>query len=272
MLVQPTPYTDVNEALEWLLSQTREILGSRFNGMYVYGSLALGDFSPHGGIPSDIDLVTVTDAELAEGVVLALRDMHARFDAAGSRWATQVECVYVPRGALRRFDPDQGCYPHIQRGETLDMDCIDCTWIPQLHVLREYGIVLAGPEPRTLIEPFSPEDLRRSMVRGIEGWPAQLCREPLPLGSWGLRGFTVLTMCRMLHTLETGTVVPKRVAARWAQGKLPGPMAVLIDWALAPTESGVDAAAGSVNATLNLIRYVREHCRQWDTASRHSRK
>lgn len=32
----------------------------------------------------------------------------------------------------------------------------------------------------------------------------------------------ILTMCRVLHTLEHGTIVSKPVAARWAQAKLGG--------------------------------------------------
>ena len=40
----PTPYPEVNTVLLDLLSQLQAILGDRFVGLYLYGSLASGDF------------------------------------------------------------------------------------------------------------------------------------------------------------------------------------------------------------------------------------
>jgi predicted nucleotidyltransferase len=53
----PTPYPDVNEVLLTLLDNVRAILGDYFTGMYLYGSLASGDFDPR---RSDIDFLVVT--------------------------------------------------------------------------------------------------------------------------------------------------------------------------------------------------------------------
>ncbi|HVA89763.1 MAG TPA: aminoglycoside adenylyltransferase domain-containing protein [Chloroflexota bacterium] len=259
----PTPHADVNLVVHEFLSDVQSILGPRFVAMYLYGSLALGDFSPPNSpvLSSDIDFVVVTDAELPQALFVALHEMHARFDAGGSPWATQVEIVYIARNALRRYDPDGALCPHIQRGETLVMDRLDSGWIPQLHILREHGIVLAGPDPRTLIDPFSPEDLRRAMARSINEWPARLSHEPLPLHQWGFRVFTVLTMCRMLYTLDSGAVVSKPVAARWAQQTLGERWSTLIEWALAPRQHGIDMAGGGIEETLALVEYALERGR-----------
>src|SRR5690348_13432207 len=105
-------------ALHDLLSGVRTILGEKFFGMYLSGSLALGDFDPH---RSDIDIVVVTGADLSGDLVSALHAMHARFNAGDSVWATEVEAAYIPHAALRRYDPARARHPHIQRGaaETL---------------------------------------------------------------------------------------------------------------------------------------------------------
>ena len=39
-------------------------------------------------------------------------------------------------------------------------------WPIHRHILREQGVVLAGPPPRTLIDPVQPDELREA-VRGI---------------------------------------------------------------------------------------------------------
>ena len=60
-----TQYPEINRLLDSLLSRMRYILREKLVGLYLYGSLATGDFEP--GV-SDIDLlaVTSTDASYAE--------------------------------------------------------------------------------------------------------------------------------------------------------------------------------------------------------------
>ena len=74
-VTQPTPYPDVNAFLHQFLSRVRDILGADFVGLYLYGSLSLGDFDP---ASSDIDAVVATAAPLRSGVVEELRELHAR--------------------------------------------------------------------------------------------------------------------------------------------------------------------------------------------------
>lgn len=61
-----TPFPYVNAVLADLLDRAREILGDQFVGMYLYGSLAGGDFNPQ---RSDIDFVIVTHDLLAQPVI-----------------------------------------------------------------------------------------------------------------------------------------------------------------------------------------------------------
>ncbi|MFX1412149.1 MAG: nucleotidyltransferase domain-containing protein, partial [Promethearchaeota archaeon] len=83
----PTPYPDVNAVLHMLLSGVQTVLGDQFVGMYVFGSLASGDFEPQ---RSDIDFLVVTTDELPEEMLPALEAMHARITASGLKWATKL--------------------------------------------------------------------------------------------------------------------------------------------------------------------------------------
>src|SRR5215469_13557725 len=53
-LLHPTPYADVNAVLHDFLIRIQAILGKHLAGIYLSGSLALGDFDPRS---SDLDLV-----------------------------------------------------------------------------------------------------------------------------------------------------------------------------------------------------------------------
>src|SRR5215831_10251845 len=78
---QPTPYPDVNALVHDLLRSLHAILGAQLAGMYLVGSLALGDFQPR---ESDLDLLIVTAGALSDERVAALRNLHQRFDHSAS--------------------------------------------------------------------------------------------------------------------------------------------------------------------------------------------
>ena len=110
-LLHPTPYADVNAVLHDFLIRIQAILGKHLRGMYLSGSLALGDFDPRS---SDLDLVVVTEDALSHDLFVALRQMHARFDTSGSPWAAKVDAVYILQDALRHSAPTLEHYPQIE--------------------------------------------------------------------------------------------------------------------------------------------------------------
>src|SRR5256884_7332845 len=60
-----------------------------------------------------------------------------------------------------RFDPDNNCHPCIQRGShQLLTEEHDRAWVIRRHVVREHGVALAGPDPRTLIDSVDAAELR----------------------------------------------------------------------------------------------------------------
>ena len=145
---QSTGYADVDAVLAHLLAGVRGTLGRQLVGVYLDGSLATGDFAEQS---SDIDVLVVTEDALSDEVVAALGTMHARLATGPSKWARELEVSYIPRRALRRFDPDDNCHLCIQRGsDQLVTEEHDRDWVIHRHVIREHGATLAGPDPCTL--------------------------------------------------------------------------------------------------------------------------
>ncbi|GAC1429752.1 MAG: hypothetical protein NVSMB65_03230 [Chloroflexota bacterium] len=262
----PTPYPDVNAVLEEFLGHIRGILGEHLRGMYLDGSLALGDFNP---ATSDIDYIVTTDGDLSDDQFVALRAMHARFNAGGSPWATEVEAVYLPETAFRRADPENVPRLRIQRGpaEVLVKGHSDRTWCTHWSIVRAHRGVLAGPDPRTIMDPIDPQELRRAMVELVGAWQAELRQDQSMVQSRGPLTYSVLTFCRMLYTLHHGAVVSKPAAARWARQVQEGRWSALIEQALAwrkepaPQQPVHDEER---QATLALLDYVVEQCRLVD--------
>ncbi|MGH7291237.1 MAG: aminoglycoside adenylyltransferase domain-containing protein [Myxococcota bacterium] len=242
---------EVAEVLDSLLAGARAVLGERFIGMYLYGSLATGDFTPE---RSDIDFLVVTDDVLPDAVVASLAEVHARLAATGGRWFAHLEGSYIPRADMRRYDPNAATHPHLSIGEALRIEQHGADWVIQRWVLREHGVVLAGPAPRTFIDPVTQSELRAAIGELLRGfWARQLVENDF-LAPREYQVFAVLSMCRALHTLERGGMLSKDKAARWAIGALDGPWPAIIERALAwphgDQHDGLDETRALIRHTL----------------------
>jgi hypothetical protein len=248
----PTPFPDVNAALSLVLAGVREVLGDRLVGLYLHGSLALGDFEP---LRSDIDFVAVTEDALPEDTVQALRAMHAKITASGLEWAGKLEGSYIPRAAIRRYDPENALHPALRVDGSFDIDYHGSDADLQRHVLREKGITLFGPPAHTLVEPVESDTLRRAALGILREWWVPQIGEPFRLYSREYQAYAVLTMCRILYTVRQGDVVSKPAAARWMLAETGERWADLIDRALAwPREPQPDRLA----ETIAMIRCTTE--------------
>ncbi|MEX2208836.1 MAG: aminoglycoside adenylyltransferase domain-containing protein [Myxococcota bacterium] len=222
--------------------------------MYLYGSLATGDFSP---ATSDVDFVVVTDREVSDAEVAALGAMHARLAASGGL-AASLEGSYIPRDALRRWDPATARHPHLAHDRPFQVEEHGPDWVIQRHVLREHGVVVAGPPPRDWIDPVTPAMLRESVAAVLREFWANHGSSDEFLRPRAYQVFAVQTMCRALHTLATGEIGTKQAAMHWARDALPARFRPAIERALAyPNGDQTDDLEG----TRALIRFALERAR-----------
>jgi hypothetical protein len=227
---EPTPYPDVNTVVLQLFSGAKSILGAHFVGMYLHGSLAGGDFNPE---RSDIDFLVVTAGELPEDKITSLAKLHGQIRHSDLVWSKKVEGDYIPRPFLRRYDPKTSCYPHLGTDGHFEVEPHGSDVILQHYVLRKKGVVIAGPNPKSPIDPIQPDDLRRAARATLDEWWAPMLSNPTLLCSREYQAYAVLTMCRALYTLAYGDVIPKPVAAQWSQKLLGKSWERLIERALA---------------------------------------
>ena len=223
--MQVTPYPAVNALLERLLCGVREVLGNQFVGLYLHGSLAAGDFDP---ARSDIDFLVATRTELPAETVASLAAFHRAVKESDLTWATNFEGSYIPLKALRRHDPDHAVYPCVQVDGSFGLERHGIDWVIQRHLIREKGLTLVGPDPKTLIAPVSAEELRVAARRILREWWAPMLGQPFRLKNSEYQAYAVITMCRILYTVEYGAVVSKPQAGRWAQERLGSPWDGLI--------------------------------------------
>lgn len=250
----PTPYPDVNEILNLLLTRVQEILDDRFVGMYLYGSLSSGDFNLGS---SDIDFLFVTTDPLSEDKVSELEALHNRIWGAGLKWASKLEGAYVPRDLICRHDADGAPCPGVNEGQFY-VARLGSDWIIQRHIVREYGVVLAGPDPKTLIDPITGDEIREAVLGVLREWWFPMLDDPSWLHDHGseYHAFAVISMCRALHALKHGTIVSKPKAILWARERFANPWRSLIDKAVSAARH--EDQGSFLDEALDFIRFTKE--------------
>lgn len=259
--ISPTPHPDVNQILNLLLTNVIEVLQDQFVGMYLFGSLANGDFDQY----SDIDVLIVTDREISSDTFSELHDMHIRLAEFNSPWAVQQEISYIPQDALRRFDPTNNLHPHLDRdkGERLHMMAHASDWIIQRYLLRENGILIAGPDLKTLIDPVEPHELRQAVIDVLPLWANPILKNPSHITGRGYQSYCVLSLCRMLYTIQNKAIVSKRAAAEWGLETLDARWKPLIESAILGRQHGsLKAQPADINQTLKMMQYALEVSKQ----------
>ena len=218
---------EVAGMLDTLLPGIRDRLREKLVGLYLRGSLALGDFIPE---TSDIDVLAVTEWPVNDAEFATLAALHAQIAALPHPYANRVEMAYIDRAALRRFKPGLR-HPTLGQGEALAWSEHRDNWILERWTVRECGVALLGPDPRTLIDPISSDDLRAAARTRLRDWAdwADQPDEPNWLLPRGHQAYVVETMCRALATLACNKLQSKPRAVAWAIATLPEPWRSMVE-------------------------------------------
>ncbi len=178
-------------------------------GAYLHGSATNGGLRPD----SDLDLLVVTERPLDRGERAQVLDLLLRRSGqrATERPGRPLELTSVALPDVRPWRYPPRC--DFLYGEWLRDDLVGGV-VPQPHVnpdlavaltaVRHDGIALHGPPAAELLDPVPPEDLRRAVTDSLGSLLDDLV---------GDERNVLLTLARMVVTLETGEIVPKDVAA-----------------------------------------------------------
>lgn len=245
-------------ALSTWLTTYDEVAPGVVEGLYVVGSVALDDWTPH----SDIDIVAVvadpSDPDLAGDLAAAHAVATQRLDVAvDGPFVAWGDLVVPPVGVSRPWVLD-GEF-HVD-GESFELNPV--TW----YTLATYGITVRGDAPASIGIPLDLADRRHwvrenltSYWRGVgDQLAAALETEIVSETDSAVLEWVALGVMRMLYTYETGDVTSKSGAGRWGIGRLPEFARVLslaVELRRAPgvvAPADLLAACGLVDAVVEL--------------------
>jgi Domain of unknown function (DUF4111) len=189
-------------------------------GLYLEGSVALGDFRPR---TSDLDFVAVTAGPPDRAALSALARVHARLSA---RWRRPCfDGLYLTWAGLRDGPGRTGPYPRSREGRfhaATDGIASPVTW----HTLAQSGVTCRGPAPRDAGIWTDARALAAWTDANLDRyWRRLTDRAARPLSPWGLTPYgtvwIVTGVSRLHHTMATGGIISKDGAARHALETFP---------------------------------------------------
>ena len=225
---------------------------------------AVGDFD----IYSDVDFLILIKEDVSGDQLPPLQVLHADIFKLEPPSAQHLEGSYIPKAALVRLPPPPRKFLYLDHGSkelvrSAHDDSLVVYWS-----LRERGIKLAGPEPRSLVAPVPVEALQQEVLDTLCIWREQLLKNPSELDNRFYQPFAVLSYCRMLQTLESGTLESKRAGAMWAKDTLDSRWHQLIQraWDARPGNPSLKvrqkADSSDLKSTWEFMEYAVDFSRQ----------
>jgi streptomycin 3"-adenylyltransferase len=223
----------IEEYLADLTRRLEDMLGESLVGVYLHGSLVLGDFS---AMRSDVDVLAVVKRPLSPSKKDAIAEV-ARSHP-GLELHVVHQCTIAPVEAPP-FELHAGSGKVVDgAGHPGDTD------LPMhFAVLREHGRALRGPPPAIVFPPVPRALLLRSFAGELR-W-AEEHASP---------SYQVLNACRALRFLEEGVLCSKLEGAEWARAR--GLRRGLVDAAVRHRR-GLTEAQPSAGPAVELLREVR---------------
>lgn len=217
---QPLPAT-IHSLMLDLGAGLRSVLGHRLVGLYLGGSLSLGDYCE---ASSDLDFLAVTDGILSPEDMLAVGMLHSELRER-HKMAQRLEGDYAPRGFIvpdGTTEPVPGC----EHGVFLPKVGEIMLTADHIYNMRENGLVFEGPEPWKVLPAVSAEQVRAAVRAMLKEGPGT-CDTPEDAAR------EVLSLFRSLYALELGRPTSKSEGVNWARTHLETEWHPLVDSAVA---------------------------------------
>jgi hypothetical protein len=203
----------LDRILPRLLDDLRVTFGPDLVGVYQYGSAVHGGFDP---MLSDLDLVIVTEPPVESYDFDVLAGIVGRLKAREPDWADRLDLAFIGRMRLANFRAG-GPLVSISHEESLHVVHDASDWLVTWFLVRDADRPLVGPSATSLVPPIEIREFLLCVALDVDHFVAAVRADQ---GS-GSVAYRLLTLCRVLRSLESGALCTKQDGADWTAARFP---------------------------------------------------
>lgn len=257
--------SSVQAIISRYLDEVRQTKPGLLEGFYIYGSIALGDYSLE---LSDIDFVAVTRERLSKPDLAVLERIHRNVER--SRKKPNMNGIYVTWDDLGKLPDEIPPYPYYKDGQMHEAGYFELnlvTW----YELKSCGITVVGPEAAELDYDVDWNGLITRMHDNLNTYWRSWMRKARGLSAysiglyfrrndieWGVLGIT-----RLYYTFRENKITTKVGAGRYVLGVVPEQWHAIIREAI-HARLGIASEYRSrtkrKSDTIAYMQYIMEEC------------
>lgn len=243
---------DANEVLTYLRTEFRNIFQDRLVGVYLFGSLTYGAFTPS---RSDIDLVVVITSKVDNTEMKLIEDLYNSIEVNFPFWSKRIECSFVTIEMLASTLPPIEPRPYF--GERFYKAApYGNEWIINNYLIQEYGQTISGKEIADVFKRINFDDVKTAIIKDFhQEWLPKL-NDMAYLNNPHYCSYLVLNLCRILYSLNTNGMSSKKTAANWVMQQYPQ-FEILInhalEWSYGDEFPFIETTQGLIKLVENVI-------------------
>lgn len=232
-----TPYVRLDDVLIEYGQLCRAALDDNFVGLYLLGSLAIGDFD----LTSDVDFMVITNDEVTDTQMDRVKSAHVQFVDRPSRWVKHLEYSLFSRRDVAaksspyradgsRFESEDRQLWYFNNGARTPVRSDHDNTLVSRWTLRYRSRAVLGPEPATFAPEVTANELRQEIRSSMLGWERLIIDDAAQFDNRFHQVFLVLNNCRALQGLHQGMITSKKEGMTWAKQHLDPTWHALIDF------------------------------------------
>ncbi|WP_170206512.1 nucleotidyltransferase domain-containing protein [Psychrobacillus lasiicapitis] len=183
-------------------------------GVYIYGSIALGAFDE---VKSDIDFIVLLSSAVNEQELSILQDIHVQMNK--HAFGKRMDGLYIQASMIGKTNEELPAYPYCTDGivEVGYWDVNHITW----WILKKHGITLQGIPIGELNIPTKWDDVLETMEYNINQYWFSKSKKTYLFLSDSMVEFATCTISRIVCSLELRAILSKDEAVRLCVDMLP---------------------------------------------------
>ncbi len=205
-----TIHKDVTDLICEFRAELQRIIKNKFYGLYLYNSVAMGNFEPES---SDIDFIVVLNDILVDEEIDDLSILHNKLIDKHVH-GLKLDGMYLQQDMIGKMNNNIETYPYVKEGNLFKEGYFDINYITWWS-LKEFEMAIDSPSIKDRLEEIEFKDIINTMRYNLNQYwlPKLEDKEIFKEDMWV--EFGVLTLSRIIYTLKEGGIISKKEACEF---------------------------------------------------------